>query len=113
MKTNNIIVSFTFLFMIIIVTCNIVRDNPLDEAGSAYIPPSLLIDTSQSSVLENDTIHFDTATIVLKENDYKCEFRYKYADSLWSAWTDNAFWHMKNLRDTSYTINIASRYKGV
>jgi uncharacterized repeat protein (TIGR02543 family) len=100
------------MIMLIIITCNIVRDSPLDELGSEYEEPTITIDSLNSSVLGNDTIHSDSAKIVLLQTQYEREFRFRYSDSVWNDWTDKYFFFMKNLRDTTYKVYISTKYKG-
>lgn len=112
-KLCNKIVILTFFTMFLLeFTCTVVRDHPLDIHGNNYIPPEITIDTEHSTILPDDTIHFDSGTIVLSDGKYPMQFRYTLLDADWNKekWQSEQQFHLDGLEDGNQTVIIQARY---
>ena len=100
----------TLLFLI----CSVERNNPLDEQGDHFIAPTFEVDTSESSIIGNDTIHFDSGTAVLAGNNSQSRFQAKVDTSKWSGWQDQdtGVFHFAQLSDGRHTVYIETKYSG-
>ncbi|HEX2959802.1 MAG TPA: InlB B-repeat-containing protein [Chitinispirillaceae bacterium] len=112
MKTRVTFFSISIIVIIAVITCNIVRDDPLDELGTSYIPPAILVDSTLSSILPDDTIHSDSGTFIFQNGIYRKEFRFKYPEAKWGEWDSVNNIHLTSLQDGRHTINVSSRYVG-
>jgi len=93
--------------------CEQIWDNPFDEGGSNYQPPAITIDYKLSTVKNNDTIHFDSATVVLIGNKEQSRFRIKLDKNTWPAdWKPEGAFGIDGLKDGNHTLIISTMYDG-
>lgn len=112
MKTRVLFFCITIVVLTTVITCTIDRNDPLDELGTSYIPPIILVDSALSSILPEDTIHSDSGTFIFQNGIYRKEFRFKYPEAKWEEWDNANKIHLTSLQDGWYTIEVSSRYVG-
>jgi hypothetical protein len=69
----------------LISLCTFERNNPLDEGGTNYQPPEVTIERVDSSIINGDTIHFDTGTVVVTGNRAESRFQAGIDSGAWSG----------------------------
>lgn len=114
---RKIISKLVFCLMIILsLSCEKERLNPLDPESKNYVKPSVEIVSGPS---ENEKVNSDVVTFVWKGNTDKNEFRYKlvYLNTNevihdWSPWSNVNTATFDYLDDGRYSFIIETRYKG-
>jgi uncharacterized repeat protein (TIGR02543 family) len=109
---NKIVSSAFALSTLFFVLCGIVQDSPLDEEGPNFEKPVIRIDTVSSSLKRNDTLHFDSATIILFGNRAESRFRVRVDDRPWSARDSAGAFPICSLSNGSHFLFIATMYEG-
>jgi uncharacterized repeat protein (TIGR02543 family) len=99
------------IVMLLFVLCGVVQDNPLDEDGSGFIQPIIGIDTAGSSIKMNDTIHVDSATLVLVGNRPESRFQIKVDSLPWSNWKPAGSFDLQSLSDGQHMVYINTMYQ--
>lgn len=96
-----------------LVVCTVERNNPLDENGDNFDPPTVKFDTLETSVKANDTTHFDTVKISLIRNKPESRFKHKLDSSSWTTeWDSLEHFRLNELKDGKHTIHIKTMYEG-
>jgi len=99
--------------MVFPLSCAYERNNLLDEGGSNYIPPEIIIDEETSSVKDFDTIHIDSITVVLTGNHELSLFSLKLDSGEWKfEWQPEDTFTFYDITDGSHTLYINSMYRG-
>jgi len=100
------------LTLLLFSLCEIKRNNPLDASGSTFVQPQIVVDTTGASVGNGDTIHFDSATVVVIGNKAESRFQVSIDSGSWSTWKSSGKFHFYSLEDGKHTILIESKYDG-
>jgi uncharacterized protein (TIGR02145 family)/uncharacterized repeat protein (TIGR02543 family) len=107
---------YTFGFLCSVLFCTFScydRSNPFDEGGSNYIPPKITINEEASSVKNQDTVHFDSVTIVVAGNREQSRFNLKVDNRYWMTnWEPEGTFGFGELPDGKHTVHINSMYRG-
>src|SRR5690554_80918 len=104
---------FILHLMVFPLSCAYERNNLLDEGGSNYIPPEIIIDEETSSVKDFDTIHIDSITVVLTGNHELSLFSLKLDSGEWKVeWQPEDTFTFYDITDGSHTLYINSMYSG-
>jgi uncharacterized repeat protein (TIGR02543 family) len=103
--------AFSFGVLLLSV-CEIKRNNPLDEGGNTFVPPQIFIDTTGAGVGNGDTIHFDSATVMVAGNKAECRFRVSIDSGSWTPWQSIGKFHFDSLDDGKHAIVMESKYDG-
>ncbi len=112
---TDIITALAVLVVLLLVyTCTVVRDHPLDEQSDSYVVPEITIDSLLSSIPSEDTIHFDSGSIVFTTGEYVQEFRVRLSDD--ETWNDTQWqagqeFHLTDLEDGAYSLTLQTRYR--
>jgi uncharacterized protein (TIGR02145 family)/uncharacterized repeat protein (TIGR02543 family) len=112
--TDKITALAVLVVLLLMYTCTVVRDHPLDEQSDSYVVPEIIIDSLLSSIPSEDTIHFDTGSIVFTTGEYVQEFRVRLSeDEPWSdtQWQAGQEFHLTDLEDGAYTLTLQTRYR--
>jgi hypothetical protein len=97
----------------LISLCTFERNNPLDEDGTNYQPPKVTVESIDSSIVDGDTIHFDTGTVIVSGNRAESRFQAKIDAGDWSGWLDKGiFSYGRPLTEGNHTVRIQTRYEG-
>lgn len=111
MKKYTIIL--TALIAGLLAVCTVERNNPLDEHGEHFIPPTVEVDTSRTSVRPDDTTHFDSVKISLKGNNIAASrFQAKLDLGSWIKWQKSGDFSFHGLKDGRHTIYFETMYDG-
>ena len=109
---NKIILFLISISMLLFLWCSIVRNNPLDEKGSDYVPPTITIDTLQSTISKGDTIHFDSIAVVLIGNTTQSRFREKLDTAQWNSWQSPGIVKLNNIGNGRHVLYIETKNSG-
>jgi uncharacterized repeat protein (TIGR02543 family) len=97
------------LLLSVSTLCNYYNNNPLDEKGSNYDPPIILID----SIHEKDTLLLNTAVFVLRGNRPQSRFKIQIGDSsLFDEWVPEGTYTLSNLKEDTYSVCVSTMYNG-
>ena len=84
--------------------------NPYDPDNPEYVYPTFVVDTTQSTALDGDTLKTNEFKIVLIGNDEVNLFRWRLDSAEWSAWSgdDNLEYTitLADLNTGRYTIDV-------
>ena len=83
-----------------------IRDNPLDEEGGNYIPPSI----SLLDIVDGDTLYVEAVEFTWEGNELVAEYRYKLDSFSWTSWTENASATIDYLDEGGHQLLVQSRY---
>jgi hypothetical protein len=96
---------------LLLVLCSDLN-SPLDENSPNFVKPVITIDTAGSSLKPNDTLHFDSATLVLAGNRSECRFQVKVDGLSWSSWNPSGAFPVSSLSDGKHIAYINTMYSG-
>ncbi len=97
----------------LLIVCTVERNNPLDEHGDHFIPPTVEVDTSSTSIRPDDTTHFDSVKISLKGNNTVNLFQAKLdSGSSWIKWQKSGDFSFHGLKDGRHKIYYETMYDG-
>jgi uncharacterized repeat protein (TIGR02543 family) len=96
--------------LVLLPVCCVKRDNPLDEWGDHYSAPEIYLQDFPSSIHCNDTIHFDTGSIVLEGNRDESRFRVTLDDARAGEWKTAGTFSFTAIDDGRHVLTITSRY---
>jgi uncharacterized protein (TIGR02145 family)/uncharacterized repeat protein (TIGR02543 family) len=105
---------FPILFVLsslLLVLCGI-PNSQFDETSPSFIPPKIIVDTATSSIKMNDTVHFDTATIILEGNFPQCRFQIQIDNLGWTMWKPAGAFPVNSLSERKHTLRINTMYEG-
>lgn len=97
-------------FLLVFLFCSFKSDNPLDESGPNYIPPSIIIDST--SIKDGDTIKGNTVLLALSGNAPENQFRVRIKDEEWSPWFNAGSYVLDSLPEGIQIIELCGRYDG-
>ena len=100
------------LTVLMLSVCEIKRNNPLDESGNTFVQPQIIVDTIGAGVSNGDTIHFDSATVIVSGNRTESRFQVSIDSGTWSSWQSSGKFHFDSLADGKHAIVIESKYDG-
>jgi uncharacterized protein (TIGR02145 family)/uncharacterized repeat protein (TIGR02543 family) len=100
------------LFLLSFLFCVALTESDLDETSPGFIAPVIKIDTASSSLKPGDTIHFDTASLVLNGNKPESLFQMRLDSGSWSQWEPAGIFLFKALSDGKHTVYINTKYSG-
>ena len=83
-----------------------VRDNPLDEDGGEYIPPTI----SLMDISDGDTLYSESIEFVWGGNELVVEFRYKLDSFSWTDWNESSSATLSYLDEGDHQLSVQSRY---
>jgi uncharacterized protein (TIGR02145 family)/uncharacterized repeat protein (TIGR02543 family) len=98
------------VFILFLVRCGVAPDSPYDENSPNYVKPTITIDTAASSLKPNDTIHFNSAMLVLIGNKAESRFQVKVDSMQWSSWEPAGTFPLTLLSDGKHTAYINTKY---
>jgi uncharacterized protein (TIGR02145 family)/uncharacterized repeat protein (TIGR02543 family) len=96
---------------LLIAFCGFVPNSDLDESSPNFVPPTITVDAA-SSIKPGDTIHFDTATLVLKGNKPQSRFEVKLDNIGWSEWGPAGAFPLSSLSNGRHVVAIKTMYEG-
>jgi uncharacterized repeat protein (TIGR02543 family) len=98
---------------LLIAFCGFVPDSDLDETSPKFVPPTITIDAAASSITADDTIHFDSATLVLIGNKTQSRFQVKIDTLPWPAsWAPAGAFPLASLSEGRHVAYIRTMYEG-
>jgi uncharacterized protein (TIGR02145 family)/uncharacterized repeat protein (TIGR02543 family) len=112
MKKSLFATSLVTLPVLLLSLCALVRDNPLDPEGINYVPPAVTLESVNGSAIDIDTIHFDTASIVVVGNRAESRFQAKIDSGAWSGWQTAGRFSFELLTEGKHTVSIQTKYEG-
>jgi len=82
------------------------RDNPLDEDGGEYIPPTI----SLMDISDGDTLYSESIEFIWEGNELVAEFRYKLDSFVWTDWNESTSAILSYLDEGDHQLSVQSRY---
>ena len=82
------------------------RDNPLDEDGGEYIPPTI----SLMDISDGDTLYSESIEFIWEGNELVAEFRYKLDSFVWTDWNESPSATISYLDEGNHQLSVQSRY---
>jgi hypothetical protein len=98
--------------ILFLILCMVDPNSPLDENSPNFVKPVITFDTASSSIKANDTIHFDSGTIVLIGNMKESRFQVKVDSQQFPSWKSAGAFTIKSLSDGKHTAYINTMYEG-
>ena len=83
-----------------------IRDNPLDEDGGEYIPPTI----SLMDISDGDTLYSESIEFIWEGNELVAEFRYKLDSFSWTDWNESSSATLSYLDEGNHQLSVQSRY---
>ena len=108
-QRSQVLLTLSALFLVL---CGNVPNSPYDENSPNFVLPVIKIDTSASTLKPNDTIHFDSATLVLNGNMIQSRFQIKVDSLPWSSWNPSGAFPFSSLSDGRHAVYINTMYEG-
>ena len=83
-----------------------IRDNPLDDEGGDYIPPTIsLLDIVDGDILYSESIEF-----TWEGNELVTDFRYKLDSFDWTDWNESNTATLSYMDEGDHQLSVQSRY---
>jgi uncharacterized repeat protein (TIGR02543 family) len=108
MKIMSILSSL--LFVGLTTLCSPDLNNPLDEQSSSFVPPEINVDAKTSTIINGETIHFNSGVLSVSGNKDISRFRYQLDDGDWSKWQPEGSFTFSELDDGGHTLIIETKY---
>jgi uncharacterized repeat protein (TIGR02543 family) len=92
--------------------CVTVQNSPFDEEGPNFVQPVIEVDSLKSSIAPGDTIHLDSAVLVLTGNKPDNLFQVKFDSLSWTSWRRAGAFTITSLSDGKHSIIVNTKYTG-
>ena len=83
-----------------------IRDNPLDDEGGDYIPPTI----SLLDIVDGDTLYSESVEFTWEGNELVTDFRYKFDSFDWTDWNESTSATLSYLDEGVHQLSVQSRY---
>ena len=105
MKLRSIYI-FILLFALGCEDTTPIRDNPLDDEGGNYIPPTV----SLLDIVDGDTLYSESVEFTWEGNELVTDFRYKFDSFDWTDWKESTSATLSYLDEGDHQLSVQSRY---
>ena len=105
MKLRSIYI-FILLFALSCEDTTPIRDNPLDDEGGDYIPPTI----SLLDIVDGDTLYSESVEFTWEGNELVTDFRYKFDSFDWTDWNESTSATLSYLDEGVHQLSVQSRY---
>ena len=105
MKLRSIYI-FILLFALGCEDTTPIRDNPLDDEGGDYIPPTI----SLLDIVDGDTLYSESVEFTWEGNELVTDFRYKFDSFDWTDWNESTSATLSYLDEGDHQLSVQSRY---
>ena len=97
---------FILLFALSCEDTTPIRDNPLDDEGGDYTPPTI----SLLDIVDGDTLYSESVEFIWEGNELVTDFRYKFDSFDWTDWNESTSATLSYLDEGGHQLSVQSRY---